>query len=90
MNVYFGNLSYNTSADDIKNMLTDVGGVLSVNLIMDHKTGTSKGFAFVEFESSRHGTSAIKTFDSKDLDGRLLKVSQAKERSQSSEPQRRW
>ena len=92
MKVYFGNLSYKTSADDLKSMLTDVGGVLSVNLIMDRQTGTSKGFAFVEFESSRQGSDAIKIFDTKDLNGRALKVSQAQERSnsRSSDRQRRW
>ena len=92
MKVYFGNLSYSTSADDLTNMLTEVGGVVNVNLIMDRHTGRSKGFAFVEFESEKQGSSAIQQFDSRDFNGRAMTVSQAKERSESrsNDRQRRW
>ena len=92
MKVYFGNLSYNTSADDLNNMLAEIGGVVNVNLITDRQTGRSKGFAFVEFESTAQGSSAINQFDSKELNGRAMSVSQAqdKSKSRSNDRQRRW
>lgn len=76
--LYVGNLSYNTNNDDLEKLFSEFGAVASVNLIEDRDSGRSKGFAFVEMETSDAASEAINSLDGKEVDGRNLKVNAAK------------
>jgi RNA recognition motif-containing protein len=78
--LYVGNLSFNTSAQDLENMFAEAGTVQSANLIEDRETGRSRGFGFVEMSSKEEAQAAIASFDGKEVDGRNLKVNEAKPR----------
>ena len=78
MKLYVGNLSFDTSADQLQTMFAEVGVVDSVNLIEDRETGRSRGFAFVEMSSQAEGEQAISTLNGKDIGGREVIVNHAK------------
>ncbi|KAF0107296.1 MAG: RNA-binding protein [Anaerolineaceae bacterium] len=68
--IYVGNLSYNTSEDDLRTLFTQAGTVTSVALIKDRDTGQSKGFAFIEMSSQAEAEKAIQTFNDGASEGR--------------------
>ena len=76
--LYVGNLSFNTSNQDLNDLFGAVGTVVSSNIIEDRETGRSRGFGFVEMSSKSEGETAIAQFDGKEVDGRTLKVNEAK------------
>jgi RNA recognition motif-containing protein len=76
--LYVGNLSFNTSVSDLEQMFGQSGTVQSANIIEDRETGRSRGFAFVEMSSKEEAQAAIAAFDGKEIDGRNLKVNEAK------------
>lgn len=78
--LYVGNLSFDTSAQDLEKMFGEIGTVESTNLIEDRDTGRSRGFAFVEMSSQEEAQNAISQLDGKEIDGRQLKVNEAKPR----------
>jgi len=78
--LYISNLSYTTTEDSLKAALSEFGEVTSVRIITDRETGRSRGFAFVEFESDEEGKAAEAGLDGKELGGRTIHVSQARER----------
>ena len=80
MKLYVGNLSFNTSHQDLNDMFAEIGVVNSVNVIEDRETGRSRGFAFVEMQSTEDGNNAISQLNGMMLDGRSLKVNEAQER----------
>jgi RNA recognition motif-containing protein len=80
MKLYVGNLSFSTMEDDIQRLFSQAGSVESVSMVTDRNTGRSRGFAFVEMSSESEGESAIAKFNSSELDGRSLTVSEAKPR----------
>ena len=80
MKLYVGNLSFETSKDDLQTMFAGVGTVESCSLIEDRETGRSRGFGFVEMSTKEGGDAAVAQFNGKDLDGRTLKVNEAKPR----------
>ena len=80
MKLYVGNLSFDTSTQDLEKMFGELGTVESANLIEDRETGRSRGFAFVEMSSKEEGQKAISELDGKEIDGRSLKVNEAKPR----------
>jgi RNA recognition motif-containing protein len=82
--LYVGNLSFDTSAQDLEQMFGEIGTVESTNLIEDRETGRSRGFAFVEMSSEEEAQSAISQLDGKETDGRELKVNEAKPRENRS------
>ncbi|MBM4446494.1 MAG: RNA-binding protein [Chloroflexi bacterium] len=84
MNIYVGNLSYNTTEEELRNEFTAFGGVTSVSIIKDKYSGQSKGFAFVEMPVLSEGQAAIKGLHGKMLNDRALTVNGARERSESS------
>jgi cold-inducible RNA-binding protein len=83
MKLYVGNLSFDTSSQDLEDVFGEVGTVESVNIIEDRDTGRSRGFGFVEMSSKEEGNNAIKEFDGKEVNGRQLKVNEAKPRDNS-------
>ena len=80
--LYVGNLTFNTTEAQILDLFKQAGNVVSCKLIMDKITGKSKGFAFVEMGSEGEGTKAIADCNGKELDGRPLKVNEAKPREE--------
>jgi RNA recognition motif-containing protein len=80
--LYVGNLSPNTTQAQIQDLFKASGNVVSCNLIMDKATGKSKGFAFVEMGSEAEAAKAMADCNGKELDGRALKVNEAKPREE--------
>lgn len=78
MKLYVGNLSFNTSTQDLEQIFGEVGTVDSANIIEDRETGRSRGFGFIEMSSKEEGQNAISQLDGKEVDGRSLKVNEAK------------
>ncbi len=79
-NLYIGNLSFETTNTELEGLFAQAGTVASVNIIMDRDTGRSRGFGFVEMGSSTEAQAAIEQFDGYELQGRALKVNEAKPR----------
>ena len=80
--VYVGNINYDTSEDSLREMFTEFGEVSSVRIITDRFTGFSKGFAFVEMSTDEDASSAITGLDGKEIDGRNIRVSEARSKPQ--------
>ncbi len=80
--LFVGNLSYETTSDEIRDLFSEVGAVESCQVITDRDTGRSKGFGFVEM-SKTDATTAKAKFDGQDLHGRALKVDEAKPKTDS-------
>ena len=83
MNIYVGNLSYEVTEEDLKQAFGAFGQVESINIIKDKYSGESKGFGFVEMPAKAEAQSAIEGLNGKELKGRMLKVSEARPRSES-------
>ena len=79
--LYVGNLSYDVSSSDLQAMLSPHGTVLSAEVITDRATGQSKGFGFVEMESSEEADAAIQALDGSSHNNRTLRVNEAKPRA---------
>jgi RNA recognition motif-containing protein len=82
MDIYVGNLSYQATEDELKELFGRYGEVASVNIVKDKFTGRSRGFAFVEMSAKGDGDSAIQGLDGKDFQGRALKVNEARSRTE--------
>ncbi len=86
MNLYVGNLSYQMTDDDLRTAFEAYGEVSSAKIIRDRETGRSKGFGFVEMPTDSEAEEAIRQLDNAELDGRNVKVNQARPRSESPRP----
>jgi len=80
MNIYVGNLPWSISDDSLRDLFSEYGEVSTANVIMDKFSGRSKGFGFVEMPNDSDAESAIAGLNEKDVDGRNLRVNQAKPR----------
>ena len=78
--LYVGNISFNTTNQDLNDMFGEIGTVESANVVEDRETGRSRGFAFVEMASKADAENAIAQLNGKEVDGRALKVNEAKPR----------
>ena len=78
--LYVGNLSFSTTDQDLEEVFAELGTVESTNIITDRDTGRSRGFGFVEMSSPEEAQNAIAELDGKEVDGRNLKVNEAKPR----------
>ena len=76
--LYVGNLDYSTTEMALNELFSQVGEVVSVNLITDRMSGRSKGFAFVEMVEYDAAQEAISQLNGKEVDGRALKVAEAR------------
>ena len=85
MRMYVGNLSYDTTEDDVRKAFEEFGTVESANVITDKYTGKSKGFAFVEMSSKEEAQAAINGLNGKQLGDRFLKVDEARPRPERRE-----
>jgi len=82
MNIYVGNLSRETTEDDLRQGFEAFGQVESANVIKDRFTGESRGFGFVEMPSKDEAQAAITGMNGKDLMGRTLNVNEARPRTE--------
>jgi cold-inducible RNA-binding protein len=80
--LYVGNLSYSTTEADLRDAFAGTGHeVAEVKLVLDRDTGRPRGFAFVEMGTDAGAANAIETLNGKDLQGRTIAVSEARERT---------
>jgi RNA recognition motif-containing protein len=80
MKLYVGNLSFNTTSEDLQDLFSQAGTVESASVVEDRDTGRSRGFGFVEMSSKEEGEAAISQFNGKEVGGRALTVNEAKPR----------
>jgi len=80
MNIYVGNLSFDTTDSGLRTAFEAHGEVSSAQVITDRDTGRSRGFGFVEMPSDEEARAAMTALDGSDLDGRQIKVNQARPR----------
>jgi RNA recognition motif-containing protein len=78
MNIFVSNLSFNVQDEDLREFFTAYGEVTSAKIINDRETGRSRGFGFVEMSDDAASKKAIQELDGADVDGRTIKVSEAK------------
>jgi RNA recognition motif-containing protein len=83
INIYVGNLSFDSNEEDLKGLFATYGEVESAKVIVDQFTNRSRGFGFIEMTNREEGLKAIQALDSKDLGGRPLKVNEAKPRTET-------
>ncbi len=84
MKLYVGNLSFDTTENDLQDLFEQHGTVNEVALITDRMTGRSRGFGFVTMEGATEGQAAITALDGHQLEGRLLMVNEARPREERS------
>jgi RNA recognition motif-containing protein len=80
MNIYVSNLSFAVQDDDLRGFFEEYGEVSSAKVIMDKFTNRSRGFGFVEMSSNESAQKAIKELDGATVDGRAIRVNEAKPR----------
>ena len=83
MNIYVGNLSHDVTEDDLRQAFEAFGEVSSVNIIKDRFSGESRGFGFVEMPDGTNAKSAIDALDGTEMQGRTLKVNEARPRTEN-------
>jgi RNA recognition motif-containing protein len=80
MKLYGGNLSFDTSKNELQTLFAQTGTVESVSVIEDRETGRSRGYGFIEMSTKAEGAAAIEKLNGQELGGRFLKVNEAKPR----------
>jgi len=80
--LFVGNLTYNTTENELQDHFAQAGTVISVNIMQDRATGRSRGFAFIEMGSQAEANKAIEMFHQKDFQGRPLTVNEARPREE--------
>lgn len=80
MQLYVGNLDFNTSEDSLRDLFAEFGEVVSAKIIIDRDTGRSKGFGFVEMAAKNDGIKAISNLDGQEVNGRNIKVNEAQQK----------
>jgi len=86
MNIYVGNIAHSVTEDVLRSLFEQIGAVKSVKIITDKFTGMSRGFAFVQMETTEDAQKAIEELNGHELEGRTIVVNQARERERR--PQR--
>ena len=86
--LFVGNLSYDTTSEDLKELFAQAGTCESASVITDRATGRSRGFGFVEMSSDSEAERAMSELNGHELQGRKLTVSEARERSGGGGPRR--
>lgn len=87
MNIYVGNMSFDTTEDNLRQAFAAFGEVTSVNIITDKYSGEPKGFGFVEMTDKSEAIAAINGLNGQEMGGRDLKVNEAKPRPQGGNRQ---
>lgn len=81
-NIFVGNLSFQTTQDDLTSAFAQYGNVERVNIVTDRDTGQARGFAFVEMTEKRDADTAIAQLNGAELNGRALNVNEARPKPQ--------
>ena len=81
--MYVGNIPYNATEEDLRELFSVYGEIISLKIIQDRDTGRSKGFGFIEMEEEKDARKAIEELNGKDFMEKTLKVSEAR-------PQQKW
>ncbi|QMU60883.1 MAG: RNA-binding protein [Gammaproteobacteria bacterium] len=89
MNIYIGNLPYSISEDELRDLFAAHGEVSSANIIMDRDSGRSKGFGFIEMSDNAQGEAAINAINETDVQGRSVRVNEARPRNDNRSGGRR-
>jgi RNA recognition motif-containing protein len=84
MKLYVGNLSFQTTSDELQQLFAQAGTVESSAVVEDRDTGRSRGFGFIEMSTAEEGKTAIEQFNGKEVNGRNLTVNEAKPRENRS------
>jgi RNA recognition motif-containing protein len=87
MKLYVGNLSFETTENDLQDLFEQHGAVNEVHLMMDRFTGKSRGFAFVTMNDGGQANSAMSALNGQELNGRPLTVNEARPREERPRPQ---
>lgn len=82
--IYVGNLAFSATENSVSDLFSQYGKVESCRLITDRESGKSKGFGFVEMSTDEEAESAINTLNGQELEGRALKVNEARPKNTSS------
>jgi RNA recognition motif-containing protein len=83
MKLYVGNLAYETTEEQLRELFAEAGNVGSVKIITDRQTGQPRGFAFVEMETKAEGQKAISMLNGRNVEGRPLAVNEARPQQKS-------
>jgi len=87
-NLFVGNLSFQTTESELRDLFAPFGQVTRVHMAMDRETGRARGFAFVEMTNDNEAKAAITALDGKALGGRNIKVNEARPKTAGGPPQR--
>ncbi len=87
--MYVSNLSFHTGEDELRKMFEEFGAVSSAKVITDRETGRSRGFGFVEMGADEEANAAIKTLHNKEVEGRAMSVTIAREKTARPD-NKRW
>jgi RNA recognition motif-containing protein len=90
MNIYCGNLSFEATEDEVRQLFAEFGEVSSVNIITDRNSGRPKGFGFVEMPQAEQAQNAMKALNGKEFKGRPLNVNEARPKADRPRRQQRW
>ena len=86
MKLYVGNLSFETTENDLQDLFQPHGQVGEIKLMMDRMTGKSRGFAFVTMDDNAHANAAMKALNGSELNGRPLTINEARPREERPRP----
>lgn len=89
MNIYVGQLPYNVTESELTELFSEFGELANVNLIMDHFSGRSKGFAFIDMPNNSEADTAVKALNKSKFQGREIKVSQVQKQRRTKKSPRR-
>ena len=90
MKIYVGNLSYQTTEEELNDLFKEYGEVASVNIIKDRYTDRSKGFGFVEMLTDAEAEKAIENLNETEIKERKLRVNQAREKTENDRQPRKF
>jgi RNA recognition motif-containing protein len=85
INIYVGNLAFGASEEELKELFEAYGRVDSAKIVMDHATGRSRGFGFIEMPEREEAMKAIQELDSQEFKGRSLRVNEARPKRERTE-----
>ncbi|TXJ27773.1 MAG: RNA-binding protein [Chitinophagaceae bacterium] len=89
MNLYVSNLGFHIVEEDLRKLFEQFGQVSSAKVITDRETGRSRGFGFVEMDSDAEAKTAIDNLNNKEIEGRQISVTQAREKTERPSS-KRW
>lgn len=90
MKIYVGQLPYNVNENELKELFSGFGEIVSVNLIIDRHSGRSKGFGFIDMPNNSEADTAVKALNKSMLNGREIKVNQVQQQRRNKRSKRRF